>query len=391
MNSLLPATFRALSAIADVDKRAWDGLLDPRATPFVSWDFLEAMEQSGCASQRSGWTPCHPTLWRGDKLVAAAPGYLKADSDGDFSRDWDWANAAQHASVPYYPKLVLTVPFTPCSGRRILVAEGEERALLVQALLRGAGSLCEEEGFGSLHALFPDAEEAEEHRRAGLAIRVSHQFHWRNQGYRTLADFLARFTAKKRAMLRREMAAPEKQGIHIRTVRGPELAEDPAKWARAAHDLHRATVDKLMWGRRWLNREFYQRLFAAMPGNVEVVTAEKGGKLIAGAFNVRSATRLYGRYWGCVEEHPFLHFNVCYYHSIAECIAAGVEVFEGGAGGEHKLARGFEPELTFSSHQAQDPRLDEALRGHLRDETPQRALAIERYRAEAGIFKAAPA
>jgi predicted N-acyltransferase len=240
----------------------------------------------------------------------------------------------------------------------------------------------------SLHALFPDEDEAAEHARAGLSVRVSYQFHWRNRGYRSVDDFLARFNAKKRAMLRREMAAPQKQGISIRTVRGDELAQDRLRWARAAHDLHRSTVDKLMWGRRWLNEKFYEMVFASMPGDVEVVAAEKGGRLIAGAFNVRSATRLYGRYWGCLEEHPFLHFNVCYYHSIAECIARGVEVFEGGAGGEHKLSRGFEPSLTWSAHRAFDPRLDEALRGHLRTETPQRAEAIERYRAESGIFKA---
>ena len=385
----MPAlTFRALNAIAEVDRAAWDALADAKATPFVRWDFLHALEASGCASRRTGWTPRHPTLWRGGHLVAAAPGYLKDDSDGDFSRDWDWAQAAERAGLRYYPKLVLTVPFTPCTGRRILVAAGEDRAVLVQALLREAAAFCEEEGTASLHALFPDEGEAVEHARAGLAARVSYQFHWRNRGYRGVDDFLARFNAKKRAMLRREMAAPQKQGISIRTVRGDELAQDRLRWARAAHDLHRSTVDKLMWGRRWLNEKFYELVFAAMPGDVEVVAAEKGGRLIAGAFNVRSATRLYGRYWGCFEEHPFLHFNVCYYHSIAECIARGVEVFEGGAGGEHKLSRGFEPSLTWSAHRALDPRLDDALRGHLRAETPQRAEAIERYRAESGIFKA---
>ena len=385
----MPAlTFRALNAIAEVDRAAWDALADAQATPFVRWDFLHALEASGCASPRTGWTPRHPTLWRGGRLVAAAPGYLKSDSDGDFSRDWDWAQAAERVGLRYYPKLVLTVPFTPCTGRRILVAAGEDRAALVQALLREAAAFCEEGGAASLHALFPDEDEAAEHARAGLSVRVSYQFHWRNRGYRSVDDFLARFNAKKRAMLRREMAAPQKQGISIRTVRGDELAQDRLRWARAAHDLHRSTVDKLMWGRRWLNEKFYEMVFASMPGDVEVVVAEKGGRMIAGAFNVRSAARLYGRYWGCFEEHPFLHFNVCYYHSIAECIARGVEVFEGGAGGEHKLSRGFEPSLTWSAHRAFDPRLDDALRGHLRAETPQRAEAIERYRAESGIFKA---
>jgi predicted N-acyltransferase len=380
-------TFRALDAVSEAERSAWDALLDAQATPFVRWDFLHALEASGCAAPRAGWTPRHPTLWRDGRLVAAAPGYVKEDSDGDFSRDWDWANAAMRAGLRYYPKLILSVPFTPCTGRRLLVAPGEDRPRAIAALLAGARSLCEEEHLGSLHALFPDQGESKELERGGLALRVSYQFHWQNRGYRTLDDFLARFNAKKRAMLRREMAAPAKQGLVIRTIRGEELAADPGRWGKLAHDLHRSTVDKLMWGRRWLNQKFYQRVFAAMPDALELVVAERAGKVVAGAFNVRSSTRLYGRYWGSFEDHPFLHFNVCYYHSIGECIDNGIEAFEGGAGGEHKIARGFEPSFTFSAHRCLDPRLDEAVRGHLRAETPERAAAIERYRAEAGIFK----
>jgi len=190
-------------------------------------------------------------------------------------------------------------------------------------------------------------------------------------------------------MLRREMGAAAEQGLEIRTVRGEELARDHQKWAKAAHALHRSTVDKLMWGRRWLNETFYQQAFAGMPDAMEVVAAFRGSELVAGAFNVASATRLYGRYWGCFEEHPFLHFNVCYYHSIADCIARGLEVFEGGAGGEHKLARGFLPALTWSAHGFSDAQLDRAVREHLARETPARAASIERSLRESPIFKAA--
>jgi predicted N-acyltransferase len=234
-----------------------------------------------------------------------------------------------------------------------------------------------------------DEASARELEQTGLALRVSWQFHWRNEGYRSVADFLSRFNSKRRHMLRREMAAPAEQGITIRTIRGEELARDPARWARAAHALHRSTVDKLMWGRRWLNEKFYLAAFAAMTDAVEVVAAFRAGELIAGAFNVASPTRLYGRYWGCFEEHPFLHFNVCYYHSIADCIGRGLEVFEGGAGGEHKLARGFLPALTYSAHGFVDERLDRAVRDHLARETPARAASIERSLRESPIFKAA--
>ncbi|HMC33406.1 MAG TPA: GNAT family N-acetyltransferase, partial [Myxococcales bacterium] len=220
--------------------------------------------------------------------------------------------------------------------------------------------------------LFPDEAGARELEEAGMALRVSWQFHWRNERYRSIDDFLARFNSKRRHMLRREMAAPAEQGIEIRTIRGEELRREPARWAKAAHALHRSTVDKLMWGRRWLNEKFYLAAFAGMSDAIEVVAAFRGGELIAGAFNVASPTRLYGRYWGCFEEHPFLHFNVCYYHSIADCIARNLQVFEGGAGGEHKLPRGFLPALTYSAHGFTDAKLDRAVRQHLARETPHR-------------------
>ncbi len=380
---------RVLGSLAEVRPDDWDALSSPRSTPFMRHAWLHALEASGCVAPRSGWAPRHLTLWRGSTLVAAAPAYAKDDSDGDFSRDWDLASSLSRGRVPYYPKLALTVPFTPCTGERVLVAPGEDRTECVARIARAAQHLCEREGHPTWQALFPDEEGARELERAGMALRVSWQFHWRNEGYRSLDDFLARFNSKRRHMLRREMAAPAAQGIAIRTIRGEEMLRDPARWAKAAHALHLSTVDKLVWGRRWLNEKFYLRVFASMPECVEVVAAFRGGEMIAGAFNVASTTRLYGRYWGCFEEHPFLHFNVCYYHSIADCIARGLEVFEGGAGGEHKLSRGFLPTLTWSAHGFADARLDRAVREHLLRETPARAASIERSLRESPIFKAA--
>jgi hypothetical protein len=387
--SMRPGDVRVLGSLANVRSQEWDALLSPRSTPFLRHAWLSALEQSGCAGSRAGWIPRHLTLWRGAELIAAAPAYAKGDSDGDFSRDWDLAASISRSRVPYYPKLALTVPFTPCTGERVLVAPGEDRRECVARLLQGARKLCDDQGYPTWQALFPDEESALELERAGMALRVSWQFHWRNEGYRSLGDFLARFNSKRRNMLKREMAAPAEQGISIRTVRGEELAREPARWAKAAHALHRSTVDKLMWGRRWLNEKFYLLAFAAMPDAVEVVAAFRGRELVAGAFNVASATRLYGRYWGCFEEHPFLHFNVCYYHSIADCIARGLQMFEGGAGGEHKLSRGFLPALTWSAHGFSDAQLERAVREHLSRETPARAASVERSMRESPIFKAA--
>jgi len=380
---------RVLDSLSRVPSGDWDALLTPRSTPFLRHAWLHALERSGCAGQRSGWLPRHLTLWRGSRLIAAAPAYAKDDSDGDFSRDWDLAASLERGRIRYYPKLALTVPFTPCTGERVLVAPGEDRAACVERIVRAAQELCASEGYPTWQALFPDEEGARELEQAGMALRVSWQFHWRNEGYRSMNDFLARFKSKRRHMLRREIAAPAEQGIGIRTIRDEELRADPARWAKAAHALHRSTVDKLVWGRRWLNEKFYLQVFEGMPDAVELVAAFRDGELVAGAFNVRSATRLYGRYWGCFEEHPFLHFNVCYYHSIADCIARGLSTFEGGAGGEHKLARGFLPALTWSAHGFADAQLDRAVREHLARETPARAASIERSMRESPIFKAA--
>lgn len=380
---------RVLTKLNDVNPTAWDALLSARSTPFLRHAWLHALEQSGCTGTRAGWIPRHLTLWRGKSLIAGAPAYAKEDSDGDFARDWDLASSISRGKIPYYPKLALTVPFTPCTGQRVLVAPGEDRAACVARIVQAARAVCEEEGYPTWQVLFPDEAEARELEQAGMALRVSWQFHWRNEGYRSLAEFLGRFNSKRRHMLKREMGAPAEQGIVIRTIRGEELLRDPARWAKAAHALHRNTVDKLMWGRRWLNEKFYLHAFAAMPDAVEVVGAFRGGELVAGAFNVASATRLYGRYWGCFEEHPFLHFNVCYYHSIADCIARGLEVFEGGAGGEHKLARGFLPSMTYSAHGFGDAQLDHAVREYLSRETPAREASIELSLRESPIFKAA--
>jgi hypothetical protein len=373
-----------LGAIDEVAAEAWDALHahEPvEASPFVRHAFLSALERSGSAGPRAGWRARHLTLWRGGRLVAAAPAWLKDGSEGDFSRDWEWAGAASRAGVAYYPKLVICAPATPATGRRFLVAPGEDRAAAVAALLSAARAVVDEEEAGGLHVLFPTAAEALELEAAGLARRVDFQYHWRNAGYATLDDFLARFPSKRRTALRRELRAPAEQGIAIRTVRGDELSRDPAGWAREVFALHRASTDKMAWGMRWVNRAFYERVLAGMADAVEVVEARRAGRLVAMAFNLASPAVLYGRYWGNVEEHPFLHFNVALYHSIAECIARGVRRFEGGAGGEHKLSRGFEPAETWSCHALRDARLDAAVRRHLAAELEARGRGIEAWRA----------
>ncbi|HSN92794.1 MAG TPA: GNAT family N-acetyltransferase [Anaeromyxobacteraceae bacterium] len=376
---------RVLSAVAEVPAPEWDGLAahEPeRASPFVRHAFLDALEASGSAAPRAGWRARHVVLRRGGRLLAAAPAWLRHDSDGDFSRDWEWAAAAARARVPWYPKLLVGVPFTPATGRRVLVAEGEDRAARVAEMVGALRRVAEEEGARTVQVLFPDGDEVRELEAAGLLARVDLQYHWRNEGYRTFEEFLARFPSKRRNAIRRERAAPARQGIAIRTVRGDELRRDPAGWARDVHALHAAATDRMPWGMRWVNRDFYARVLSGMADAVEVVEARRGGALVAMAFNLASPARLWGRHWGCIEVHPFLHFNVALYHSIEECIRRGLRVFEGGAGGDHKLARGFEPAETWSAHLFLEPRLEAPIRRWVGEERRARREAVERWREE---------
>ena len=372
--------------------------------PFVDWRFLTALEDSGCAVAARGWLPCPFAVYSGRTLLAVAPAYIKQDSEGDFSRDWDWAAAAEQARLSYYPKLVFCVPYTPVTGRRLLLRSqlsASERQPIFAALVHAARRFCQDQGIASMHVLFPTETQQRELTEQGLLPRVAFQYHWRNPGYRDPEEFYARFSSKRRNALKRERAAAQTQGISLRTIRGDEIARDPATYADLAHALHSSTVEKLIWGRRWLNQGFYRQLFSSHPDAIELVVAERQGRVIAGAFNVasdvampsvRSADtvsqrRLYGRYWGCFEEHPFLHFNVCYYHSIDACIQRRVAIFEGGAGGEHKIARGFEPCETYSAHSFFDPRLEAALRRHLQHERAARTQAISAYREQAPVLK----
>jgi len=373
---------RVVDAIGAIPETSWDALLDEACTPFQKHRWLAAMEREGCAVEATGWHPRHLTLWRGDALVAAAPAYRRDDSQGEFVFDHGWANAAHRAGIRYYPKLVLAVPFTPATGRRVLVAPGEDGSALSRAIFEGAVALARAERLSSVHVLFPTADEAGVAASAGAMTRLGVQYHWENPGYRDYEDFLSRFDSKRRNQLRREARAAGEQGITLSTRRGAELSEADAA---LAYRLYLSTVEKFAWGRRYLTEGFFRRVLRDLPEHIELVEARRGGEVIAGAINVASKTHLYGRYWGCFEEHPFLHFNVCYYHSIRECIARGVRHFEGGAGGEHKVTRGFEPSVTRSCHWVFHPGLDQAVREFVERESAAIEAALPSMRAATGL------
>jgi predicted N-acyltransferase len=337
-----------------------------------------------------GWQPFHVTLHEGGELVGAAPLYVKGSSEGEFVFDQGWADFCQgRLGVRYYPKLLSAVPFTPATAPRLLVRDGADGSRLLLAFARGLEELTARLGLSSAHVLFPDAAQASALERAGLAHRHGVQYHWRNEGYATFEDFLSRFTSKRRNQIRREMRAPREQGLElvVRTGRDltPELLDH-------AFDFYVSTVQKHFWGRQYLNRAFFEHLAATVPDSVLVVFALDGsGTPIAGAFNLLGPDALYGRYWGARGgvEHPFLHFNVCYYRGIEECITRGLRLFEPGAGGEHKLSRGFEPTVTHSLHHLADPRLDRAVRDFLSRERGAIGAHLDEY-GEGPVLRRTP-
>lgn len=380
-------------AITELPLERWNALLAPTDSPFLDWRFLAALEQSGCVCPQTSWTPCHFVVRSGSQWLAVAPAYIKEGSDGDFSRDWDWAAASERARIPFYPKLVLGIPFTPVTGRRILfapgLAEADQQEIAAQ-LMFAAQKLMQTLGLGTIQALFPTAEQSALFTQHGLTERIDFQYHFVNPGYRSADEFYARFSSKRRNAIRREMAAPGEQGISLQTLRYDALQRDLASYAELAFTLHRSTVDKLRWGRRWLNLAFYQQLFSQLPQPLELVIAKHQDQIVAGAFNVAGGGRLFGRYWGCLQEFPFLHFNVCLYHSISACIERGTSVFEGGAGGEHKISRGFEPTETYSAHAFAHPQLAAALQSHLAQERASRRAAIAEWRKTESVLKPWP-
>ncbi|MDP3277433.1 MAG: GNAT family N-acetyltransferase [Deltaproteobacteria bacterium] len=384
MSESSPFVLQIFSRIDEVPASAWDALHGEEDSPFVEHAFLSALEYSGCVGGRSGWTPSHLTFWRDNELVAAAPAYIKTNSEGEFVFDHGWADAASRAGIAYYPKLVLAVPFSPVTGRRLLRREGIALSEVAQLVHAACTELMRALQLSSTHVLFCTEQECDALEAAQFARREGVQFHWHNENYKTYDDFLARFSSKRRTALKRERAQAARDKITVATV-APQDLVTPTR-AREIHQIYASTVDKFMWGRRYLNERMFARLLETWAHRIQWVEARnEAGDLIAGAFNVSRGSKLYGRYWGASEEHAFLHFNVCYYHGIDEAIRKGFSVFEPGAGGEHKLVRGFDPTRTFSAHLLRDPRLDDAVRAFLRREVPSLREAIAREYAESPL------
>ncbi len=384
MSASLPSRTKVLQSIEDVSREAWNALVPKEGFPFVSWEFLRALETSGSTASETGWHPSHLTLWEGTRLIAAAPAYRKDHSYGEFVFDWSWASAADRLGFPYYPKLLVAAPLSPATGPRLLVhpSPSEDRKARQAELGRAILDYAREAKLSSVHVLFPTKEESELLSALGYGVRLGVQYHWQNHCYRTFDDFLARFTSKRRNQVRRERKQLGQDGVSVTTYEGAALSRFSGE---ALHQLYGTTVDKHLYGGKYLKAGFFQSLLEDVPDRLQVVTAEKGGKVLAGAINLKGDNVLYGRYWGAFEELPFLHFNVCIYSPVEQAISRGIRRFEPGAGGEHKLVRGFEPSLTYSAHCIFHPALDTAVRKYLVHEAEAIRQGMPRLRAETGL------
>jgi len=361
---------RVLEAIRDVPRAAWDALVGD-GSPFLEWAWLATLEDSGAAAPATGWQPRHLTLWDGARLVGACPVYVKAHSLGEFVFDQGWAAAAARAAIPYYPKLLVAVPFTPVTGARFL-ASGPSRPAVVATLAGALEDLCRREGFSSVHVNFCLPDEVGALAARGWLRRTGHQYHWTNAGFASFGDYLASLRSKRRNQVRRERRGLEAQGVEIVAYAGADIPDDLFP---RIFELHRTTVERLPWGQQYLDRRFFELAREWLRPRLAFIVARQGGEVIAGTFNVQKGDTLYGRYWGALRELRHLHFNVCYYAAIEHCIRHGLRRFEPGAGGDFKLLRGFEARATESMHLLTDPRLAEAVRVFLGRE--RRAVARE--------------
>ena len=357
-----------LHSLANVDADEWNKLAGDQ--PFLRHEFLYNLERSGCVTKETGWEPHHLTIWRDRSLVGAMPLYLKHHSYGEYIFDWAWADAYQRNGLNYYPKLLSAIPFTPVTGLRLLTQDESLRKRMANAAVELAGEL----NASSVHILYPTESQAAELASNNYLQRHSTQFQWHNHGYCDFDDFLSAMSHDKRKKIKQERRKLSEQGIHFERVEGLEISETDWKFFnhcyRMTYRQHHSSP--------YLNLDFFLRLGRDLPDQIVMFKAIANGKPIAVALNLKSSRRLFGRYWGAVAYVPGLHFEACYYQGITYCIEHGIEVFEGGVQGEHKLARGLMPIKTHSNHWLAHPQFSAAIADYLARES----LGTQRYMDE---------
>ncbi len=353
--TLKPAV-RIARRIAEIGREAWDACADNPAyagNPFIRYDFLHALEEAGCAVERTGWGPQHLAVEdEAGRVGAVMPLYLKSHSQGEYIFDHAWADAYERAGGRYYPKLLSAAPFVPATGARMLARPDVDREQAWSLLVGGGLSLCERYDASGLNLNFVTEDEWRWLGAQGLGLREGQQYHWENRGYRDFEDFLSALSSGRRKTIRRERRDAQ-AGVEIHRITGADLTED--HWD-AFFGFYMDTGSR-KWGRPYLTRTFFSLLGEQMADRVLLVMARRDGLWIAGALNLIGGDCLYGRHWGCVEDVPFLHFELCYYQAIEWAIERGLPRVEAGAQGQHKIARGYLPRPVYSAHWIADPRL----------------------------------
>ncbi|MGD9865589.1 MAG: GNAT family N-acetyltransferase [Pseudodonghicola sp.] len=368
---------QVLPSLAQIDAADWDACACPEAAdggrpcdPFTTHRFLKALEDSGSVGRGTGWQPQYLTAWLDGQLIAVAPMYAKSHSQGEYIFDHSWAHAFERAGGRYYPKLQIAVPFTPATGRRLLTRPGYEE-IGQSALVQGAVQLADANNISSLHITFCTEAEAETGAAMGLMARASQQFHWLNDGYADFNAFLTDLSSRKRKNIRKERQQANDFGSTIQMFTGDDLR--PEHWDAFWRFYQDTGARK--WGSPYLTRAFFDLAQERLRDDIALVLAERDGRWVAGALNFIGRETLYGRYWGCIEHHPCLHFELCYYRAIDFAIAHGLGRVEAGAQGEHKLARGYLPTQTHSLHWIADPGFADAVARFL--EAERAAVAEE--------------
>ncbi|OWU82461.1 GNAT family N-acetyltransferase [Phaeobacter sp. 22II1-1F12B] len=368
-----------LNSLAQIAPEDWDACACPEAAdggapddPFTTYRFLKALEDSGSVGTGTGWQPHYLAAYLDGQLIAVAPMYLKSHSQGEYIFDHNWAHAYERAGGRYYPKLQIAVPFTPATGRRFLVRP-EYREVGMSALVQGAVQLADNNEVSSLHITFCTEDEADAGEQMGLMARSTQQFHWLDQGFGDFDGFLASLSSRKRKNIRKERAQANAFGGTIHTYTGDEI--QPEHWD-AFWEFYQDTGAR-KWGSPYLTRRFFTLAQESLRDDIALVLAERDGNYVAGALNFIGRKTLFGRYWGCVEHHPCLHFELCYYRAIDFALENGLPRVEAGAQGEHKLARGYLPCETHSLHWVGNPGFARAIKDYLDAEREAVAEEIE--------------
>jgi predicted N-acyltransferase len=373
--------------VAAIDPAQWNALVGDDS-PFLEWEWLASLEESGCVGAETGWLP-RPLLARENgRVVAACPAYVKGHSEGEFVFDWGWADAAHRAGIRYYPKLVVAVPYTPVGGARFLVAPDQDRRAWIDRFAAALRELAVGNELSSVHVNFCRDDELAVLERAGWLPRLGLQYHWSNRGWSCFDDYLASLRHKRRKEVKRELRAVAEAGLAIEVRTGTDI---PDAWFAPMWRFYRSTIDSNPWGRLYLEPRFFELVRERFRERLCFVVALRGDVPIAGAFNVQKGDALYGRYWGAGEYVRQLHFAVCYYAGIEHCIRHGLRRFEPGAGGQYKQVRGFDAQPTRSAHFLADPRLARAVARFLEGERAETAHAIEWLRDKSALKPEDPA